>query len=79
MSALDNVWGWIRGTLGVSPPREPNISEPLARALLAQKQQAVDANRRVLSDLADTLAPAERQQIAHLLDDRRFLEARHVD
>ena len=79
MSALNNVWGWIRGSLGVSPPREPHISEPLTRALLAQQRQAIDANRRLLTDLADKLEPAERQQIAHLLDDRRFMEARRVD
>ena len=67
------VRDWFRSTLGVAPPAEPHISDALVKAMLAQQQQAVDANRRALSDIADTLGPDERQQIMHLLDDQRFL------
>lgn len=70
---------WLRSTLGVTPPSKPRVSDALVRAMLAQQQQAIAANRQVLADLADTLTPDERQQIAKLLDDNRFTGARRVD
>lgn len=71
--------GWVRSTLGVTPPTEPRVSDALVRAMLDQQRRAVEANRRVLDDLADTLTPDERRQLAHLLHDRRFLGVRHRD
>lgn len=70
---------WVRSAFGVTPPSEPRVSEELTRAMLARHQQAIDANRRALSDLATTLPPDEAQHIARLLDDQRFLGARRVD
>lgn len=57
------VWGWIRGTLGVDPPTEPLIPEARIRAMQ-------DHQQRVLLEMND----AERQYVARLMDDRRFLD-----